>query len=247
MANPAQPGVVRRVALSYATDLLVAFTLVLALGRLLLPAGDSFDSNPILPGSLHAAIARLTPFGLWEAYHNTLLATLRDFSHLSVDGPLSSTLLGIRMLLVFLLAAPNALLTVYEQSEGADAWMSLVAWAVTAIAFVLLLISARPSPARLILAIMFAPLLASVLFWLAQETLLDAMDGVNWFARMTPWLLPCPVVCTLWWVCFPRATRGATASLVLFLQQRLAVRTRAGSSGPYKRAAAFIERTERLL
>ncbi|HXF03489.1 MAG TPA: hypothetical protein VN601_10910 [Arthrobacter sp.] len=222
MADTAETGVVRRMTLSYAVDLLTTMTAVLICGRLLTPWSDNSGISPILPGELHAAIARFTPFGLWQSYQDTLNGMLRDFAHTVVVGPVPTLLLGLRTIALFLVAAPDALLTVYRQSTGLDAWISVAAAALTFVAFLLMMAGGRLSPARLLLAAMLAPAFASILFWLVQQVLLDAMDILTWFARMAPWCLPCPVLCTLWWVCFPRAPRGAVASLLLFAQQRWA-------------------------
>ena len=225
MAALDEPDVFKRMVLAYAADLVTAISVVLICGRLLMPWPD-IATNPILSDDLLAAIGRFTPFGLWQVYQDTLLDALRNFSHHEVAGPLPALLLGLRTILLFILAVPQALLAAYWQSDGIQTWVPFAAALFTICAFGLVLSSGRPSPARLLVAVMLSPVLTSIVFWLTQQTLLDAVAGLAWFARMAPWCLPCPVVCTLWWLCFPRASHGATASLVLFLQHRWAARAR---------------------
>ena len=39
------------------------------------------------------------------------------------------------------------------------------------------------------------------------------LDAFFWFTTLAPYTVACPVLCTLYWVAFPNAERGATATV----------------------------------
>lgn len=218
MDTQPESGVARRVALSYAADLLTAISAVLICSRLLTP-WPYFEAHPLLPVTFADAINRFTPFGLWNAYQDVMNGVLQDYIHTGASGPLSATWISLQMIGSLLIAIPEAMLTIFQTSDGIYTWGCVAAFLVTASAFVLSLAGGRPSPLRLFLAAMIAPVLTSALFWLTEQLAIDAVNTLAWFVRMLPWCLPCPVICTLWWICFPRAPHGATVTLVLWLHR----------------------------
>lgn len=219
MDNSGEAGVVRRVAVSYAADLVALITGVMIGGRLLLPWTDGVASQDMVPWAFADAIDRFTPFGLWHVYRDIVVDAIQAYAHTGAGGPIDAFWVSLQMIGSIFVAIPLSVWTLYQQSDGIYAWGCIGAFVLTLAAFVLSIWGGRRSPARLMLAALLAPVATSLMFWLAQQTMLDAVDGLNWFARMIPWCLPCPVICTLWWVLFPRAPHGATATLLLSLQQ----------------------------
>ena len=219
MDGSAESGVIRRVALSYAADLLAAITAVLVCGRVLSPWPLGVASASLVPEAVTDAIQRFTPFGLWQTYDDIVTDAIQTYIHTGASGPLPALWVAVKMVGALFLAIPQAVLTIYQQSVGIYTWGCIAAFLVMLAAFALSLSSGRPSPLRLMLSAVAAPALTSLLFWLAQQTLLDAVSTLDWFAHMVPWCLPCPVICTLWWMLFPRAPHGAAATLVLFVHQ----------------------------
>jgi hypothetical protein len=219
MDNTAEPGVVRRVALSYAADLLAAIIAVLICGRLLMPGANVFAGHAILPYAAADVIDRFTPVGVWHAYQDTAADVVQAYTRGGALGPTDATLLALQLIGSLLLAVPNTILAIVQDSDGIYAWGCVAAFVVTFAAFVVSFSGRRPTLPRLVLAGMVAPVLTSMVFWLAEQTLIDAVNAMDWLVRMIPWCLPCPVLCTLWRVCFPRARHGAIATLLLYLHQ----------------------------
>ena len=213
MADGSEAAALRRMARGYAVDLGVAVVAVLVAVRLLL-AAPAVAATPLILAQIAGAVARFTPSGLWELYQDTLSGSLVWLSHGATADPLSSLLLGLRVVATVLLAGPNAMLAAYRFGDGAETWVAIGAGGLTLVCFLLLLFGGRPSPARLLLAAMASPAIVSALSWLVQQILLDALDALAWTAAAAPWCLVCPVLCTLWWAAFPDAEHGATLRLV---------------------------------
>ena len=217
MADGFEKGALRRLALAYLTDLVMAILVVLVCVRLLTssPSVSAISSEPFFQFS--AAVSRYTPYGLWLTYQDTLGAMLRDFDHTAAAGPFHSLLLGLEVLLLVMLAGPATLFAVYNQSIGLDTWMVMAAAVLTLAIFVMISFAWRPTFPRVVFAAAVSPLIASILFWVMQQLVFDAFDAVTWLAVAAPWCLACPVVCTLWWVLFPHAPHGAAATLLCWV------------------------------
>jgi hypothetical protein len=202
----------RRVAAAYATDLGLCLALVLIIARLLGGVG-TMTPQTTWTIDLHAAVARFTPFGLWEIYRDQAVYAITSLSHRSVSGPGSSMLAGLEVLLQLPLAVPATLDVIWRDTDNASGWATLIGFVVVAGgAFVLMANGGRLSPIRLLLAVVASPLAAAGLFWAVQHTVLDLLDGFDWFAAVAPWFLLCPIICTLYWIVFPQASQGAAAA-----------------------------------
>jgi hypothetical protein len=204
----------RRFAAAYATDLGLSLALVLIVARVLGGVG-ALAPQSTWTIDLHAAIARFTPFGLWEIYRDQAAYAIASLSHRSPTGLGSSMLAGLQVLLQLPLAVPATLDVIWRDTDNASGWATLIGFvAVAGGAFALATGGGRLSPVRLLLAAMASPLAATGLFWAVQHTVLDLLDGFAWFAAVAPWCLLCPIACTMYWIVFPQASHGAAAALV---------------------------------
>jgi hypothetical protein len=219
MGNSAEPGVVRRAALSYAGDLLVTIVAVLICGRLLMPWPSVFADHAALPYIVADAIDRFTPISVWHAYQDNVLDVVQAYIRGGAAGPMDAAWITLQLAGSLLLSIPNTIVEIFQESDGIYTWGCLAAFVVTFAAFVVSFSGRRPSLLRMVLAGILAPVLTSMVFWLAEQTLIDAVNALGWFERMIPWCLPCPVLCTLWWMCFPRAPHGAVGTLLLNVHQ----------------------------
>jgi len=204
----------RRFAAAYATDLGLSLALVLITARLLGGIG-AMAPQSTWTIDLQAAVGRFTPFGLWEIYRDQAGYAIASLSHRPVTGVGSSMLAGLEVLMQLPLAVPATLEVIWRDTDNPSGWVTLIGFAVVAGgAFLLVTVGGRLSPARLLVACAASPLAAAGLFWAVQQTVLDLLDGFDWFAAVAPWCLLCPVVCTLYWIVFPQASQGAAAAVL---------------------------------
>lgn len=77
-----------------------------------------------------------------------------------------------------------------------------------------LLLASRPSLPRLLLVSALSPIAVSVVFLALQGFMVLMLDAFVWFTALAPYAVACPVICTLYWVVFPNADRGATVMLL---------------------------------
>lgn len=204
----------RRFAAAYATDLGLSLALVLITARVLGGFGTMAPESTWTI-DLQAAVARFTPFGLWEIYRDQAGYAIAGMSHRPVTGVGSSMLAGLQVLLQLPLAVPATLDVIWRDTDNPSGWATLIGFVVVAGgAFALVTSGGRMSPFRLLLAVVTSPLVAAGLFWAVQHTVLDLLDGFGWFAAVAPWCLLCPIVCTMYWIVFPQASQGAAAAVV---------------------------------
>lgn len=212
----------RRIAGAYAIDLAVSLAVVLIGARLwgVVSTGVPDTTWGI---HLHAAVDRFTPAGLWDIYRDATGAAIRDLGQQRGAGAMSNLLLGMRLLFGLLRAAPATLAVIWQQTDTFSDWLTLIGFGTVMAGIFLVLVTGRwLSFTRLLIAAVGSPLAAIGLFWMAEQSLLNMMDGLDWFAAVAPWCLLCPIACTLYWVAFPHAEHGATGA-VLRAARRLRV------------------------
>src|SRR5262249_33778757 len=104
------------------------------------------------------------------------------------------------------------ILELYHETGGTAGWIVLGGFAAgVGSVFVALLITHR-SAWRLLLATLASPFAISVVFLALQGFMIAMMDTFYWFTSLAPYTVACPLICPLYWVAFPNAERGATAS-----------------------------------
>jgi len=199
---------------AYALDLAISLVAVLTAGRLWEIATGSAVPNPLFY-QLEGAVTRFTPFGLWDIYQDQLRnAVFESAAHMGSTA-LYKVLFGIRLLFDALIAAPQTLQVIWQQTQTPGDWITLVGFGgILAVSFVVLLTGGRLTLLRLTLALVGSPFAAVGVFWIAQQTALDALDGFACYVRVAPWCLLCPVACTLYWVAFPGAEHSATVTIL---------------------------------
>lgn len=215
---------------AYALDLAVSLVLVLAAARIWgLLAGASLD-NP-WTDQIQQAVTRFTPLGLWGIYGDQLRMAVAETASNPGSAIAYNMLFAVRLLYDVLFAAVQTVGVIWQQTETISDWLTLTGFAgILAVSLVVLATGGgRISLGRLLLAVVVSPWAAIGLFWLAQQTALDALNGFACYANAAPWCLLCPVACTLYWVAFPGAEHSATVTGILALESiRLPNRRRRG-------------------
>lgn len=212
----AAPGRVEgwgRFVRAYALDLAVSLALVLALVRIWQAIAGTAPDSP-WTDQLQLAMRRFTPFGLWDIYSDQLRTSLAETAANPGSDLAYGMLFGIRLLYDVIYAVMQTLGIIWQQTETISDWLTLIGFAgILAITAVVLATGGgRLCLARLLLAMFASPFSAVGLFWLAQQTALDACNGFAGYAAAAPWCLLCPVACTLYWVLFPGAKHSATVT-----------------------------------
>jgi hypothetical protein len=201
-------------------DLAVSVGCLLAVGSLLQnSAGDSYLQGALVTQSeVYVAISRFTPPQLLFSY----LATINDVTQggMLFDGAdglvqapgqvlsaLGRTMLGIG------LAAPYTLAALYRQTSGIASMVVLAGFALSIAAVLGWLLMTRIATGRLLLASLLSPIAVSVVFAILQAFMLLMLDAFFWLTALSPYAVICPVVCALYWIAFPDARGGATATV----------------------------------
>jgi hypothetical protein len=212
--------VYRRVVRHFLVDLTVSVGIVLAVGSLLQnSAGDAYLQGALVTQSdVYVAISRFSPPRLLFSY----LASINDLTQggMLFDGTdglaqapgqalwaVGRTTLGIG------LAAPYTLAALYRQTSGIASMVVLAGFALSGAAILGWLLMTRIAPGRLLLASLLSPIAVSLVFAILQAFMLLMLDAFFWLTALSPYAVICPVVCTLYWVAFPRAKGGATATV----------------------------------
>lgn len=228
--SAARPLTLRQFAAAYGVDLALSMTLVLIAARVW-GAFHFDDPQSIWVINLQAAVARFTPFALWDVYSEQTQSAIATLAGHVADSGVSGLFIGLQLLCQFILAAPATLGAIWEQSSGVSDWLTFVGFGGVLLAtFVLMVKGGQLSLGRLLLAAVISPLAASGLFWTVQHTLLDMLDGFGWLTQMAPWFLVCPAICTAYWLIFPHARHGGATAL-LRLATELNVSLRIGRNG----------------
>lgn len=219
-----------RFARAYAVDLASSLVLVLASARIWGAIAGTTPDNPWLY-QLQAAMTRFTPLGLWDIYSDQLRTAVAETASNPGSAIGYNMLFGLRLFYDLLYAAGQTVEAIWQQTQTASDWLTLVGFTgILAVSMIVLATGGGQwSLGRLLLAAVAGPLAAISLFWIAQQTALDALDGFAAYAAVAPWCLLCPVVCTLYWVLFPGAEHSATVTCIEALRRsRLPTRRRRG-------------------
>lgn len=233
---PEDAGAVRRrlggrMLAHYLTDLAVSVFLVLALGWIVQASADdlSLRNALIAQNDIYRELSRFTPRNLFFDYLGTLDRMMRSaiFGYHQADGlggAIRQALLTIaELLLNLLLAVPRTLMRLYQETGGTAAWIVLAGFGMAVGTIFTCLLRSRRSVARLAVAAVLTPVAMSGVFLLLQAFMLLMLDTFFWFTRLAPYTVVCPVLCTLYWVAFPRADRGATAMVARAIMRALEV------------------------
>ncbi|MEJ0017431.1 MAG: hypothetical protein WDN25_12850 [Acetobacteraceae bacterium] len=221
-----------RLAVHYIIDLVVSVSLVLLVGWMFQASvGDrSLRDALITQNDLYVAISRFTPHNLLLSYAAAIDQAARSVvfypsSHDSLGsaiGQAAATALHMTVLLV--LAIPRTVIAIYQETSGVAGWVVLAGLGGTVGTVLGLLLVARVSLWRLLLACLLMPFAIPVVFMMLQAFMVLMLDAFFWITALSPFAVACPVLCTLYWIAFPQADRGATAMVVLAIGRLLDVR-----------------------
>jgi hypothetical protein len=211
----------RRLLTHYAIDLIASITVVLIFGWLFEASASNtrLQNAVITQNEVYIAISRFVPHSLMSSYFDTVrrMTINMPYSYqIATDfsGTIQHALLRVGELVVNIaLAVPGTLLELYHQTNGIAASVVLAGFSVALVTVFGALFATRTSMWRLILGAAISPLAISVLFLALQGFMIAMLGTFHWFTTLAPYTVACPVLCTLYWIAFPAAERGATASL----------------------------------
>ena len=209
-------------AAHFLTDLVVSVGLVLLVGWLLqVSAGDAYMRDAVITqNELYVAMNRFTPTNLALNYYLTIDHMTRYMGFYNnpadgVPGAVAHAFFAVlRLLLSIGIAIPTTVTELYQETSGIASWIVLVGFGIALCWVYALLLAAKISLWRLLLALAASPFAISVVFMLLQVFMVVMLNGFFWLTALAPYAVACPVVCTLYWVAFPHADRGVTAVLV---------------------------------
>ena len=210
-----------RLLAAFLTDLVASVVIVLMLGWLIqASAGDSYLRGAVVAqNDIYVSISRFTPHNLAMSYVNTVAQMNRNvgFGYLPSSDyadVIQSALVTVALVILNVFrAVPDTILELYHETGGTAGWIVLGGFAAgVGSVFVALLITRR-SAWRLLLATLASPFAISVVFLALQGFMIAMMDTFYWFTSLAPYTVACPLICTLYWVAFPNAERGATATV----------------------------------
>jgi len=204
----------------FLTDLIASIAVVLMLGWLIqASASDDYIRNAVVAqNDIYVSISRFTPHNLAMSYvdmvgdmnRNVLSGSDAGVSYAeAIDGALvkvaTVTVNAVR-------AVPATIFALYQETSGTAAWIVLFGFGVGLGGVFVALLGRGASPWRLFLAAAVSPFAISAVFVALQGFMAAMLDMFYWFTTLAPYTVVCPVICTLYWVVFPNAERGATAT-----------------------------------
>ena len=206
----------------FLTDLLVSVGLVLTVGWLIqVSAADAYLRYAVITqNEMYVAMNRFTPANLAVNYYQTIdhMTRYMNFSYNPADGApgaiIQAVFAVLRLLLSIGIAIPTTVIELYQETSGTAASIVLVGFCIALCCVYALLLAAKISLWRLLVALAATPFAISVVFMLLQVFMVVMFNAFFWLTELAPYTVACPVLCTLYWVAFPRADRGATAVLV---------------------------------
>jgi hypothetical protein len=211
----------RRVMAHFAVDLAATIGAVLALGWLFQASANEYALRNALvtQNEIYVAISRFTPENLLFSYIYAAGHAVRG--QIFTYGPsaglsdiLMAALIAICQMVVNLaFAVPRTLSGLYQETSGIAAWIVLAGFGFSAATVIISMFWARASIWRLLVGAAISPVAISVVFLALQGFMVLMLDAFFWFTSLAPYTVACPVVCTLYWVVFPNAERGATAAV----------------------------------
>jgi hypothetical protein len=207
---------------SYFTDLVASVVIVLMLGWLVqASAGDDYLRNAMVAqNEIYVSISRFTPHNLAMSYVNTVVQMNRNvggFGYLPGEGyavAIQDALVTVAIIILNVFrAVPDTILGLYHETGGTAAGIVLGGFGVAVGSVFLALLGRRRSPWRLLLVPLVSPFAISVVFLALQGFMVAMLDTFYWFTALAPYTVACPVICSLYWVVFPNAERGVTATV----------------------------------
>ena len=210
-----------QILMSYFTDLVASVVIVLMLGWLVqASAGDDYLRNAMVAeNEIYVSISQFTPHDLAMSYVNTVAQMNRNvgFGYLPGEGyavAMQDALVTVAIIILnVFLAMPDTILGLYHETGGAAAGIVLGGFGVAVGSVSLALLGRRRSPWRLLLVPLASPFAISVVFLALQGFMVAMLDTFYWFTSLAPYTVACPVICSLYWVVFPNAECGVTATV----------------------------------
>jgi hypothetical protein len=211
-----------RMMAQFLIDLAVSVSVVLAFGWFFqASASDLYLREALVTqNEVYVALGRFTPTNLLTAYGTNIYHMTRSliFGFDPADGFLGAAVQAFvtigQIMMDIGLAAPGTMLELYHQTSGLAAQIVLAGFATTIGSVFALLLTSRLSLPRLLLALALSPIAVSVAFLVLQGFMVVMLEAFVWFTALAPYAVACPVICTLYWVIFPNADRGATVMLL---------------------------------
>lgn len=210
-----------RLMAHYFLDLLTSMAAVLALGWFIeASASNAYLRDAIVTqNEIYVAITRFTPHNLALSYAHTVDEMTRSLmlgsqiseSFIDVIGQTFAT--AGQFLLYLALAVPRTNMELYHETSGTAAWIVLAGFGVAVGSVFTAMLATRASVFRLLFATALTPFAISVVFVALQGFMIAMLDTFYWFTSLAPFTVACPVLCTVYWMAFPNADRGITASL----------------------------------
>lgn len=205
----------------YLVDLTVSVSLVLMVGWFFqVSADDAYLRQALVTqNDVYIAISRFTPVNLLTSYVTTIDHIARSLllGVTPADGPMDAAVQSItatgKIVMGICLAGPYMMLDIYHQTSGLAAKIVLAGFAVSVGCVFAFLLTARLSFWRLLLASALSPIAASLVFLMLQAFMALMLEAFVSFVPLAPYAVACPVLCTLYWVVFPHADRGATLTV----------------------------------
>ncbi len=205
----------------YTSDMIVSVLVVLTIGWFIETSASSahLQDAVVTQNEIYVAISRFTPHNLARSYIDTvgrMNINLWYSYEIATDfaGAINRAVLMCGEIIVNVgVAVPDTLLQLYRETSGAAARIVLAGFGVALGTVFVALFSTRTSVWRLILACAISPLAISVLFLVLQGFMIAMLETFDWFTTLAPYTVACPILCTIYWIAFPTANRGATATL----------------------------------
>jgi hypothetical protein len=213
------PG--RRLLQHYLLDLLVCIGLVLVFGWIFQSSvSDASLHNALTTqNEVYIAISRFTPYNLFTSYIGTIDRMVSSvwYGYNSAEGfhAIMQHALGavVALLLDLVIAVPRTLIALYQDTNGTASIVVLAGFGLAIGTVFFTLLATETTTWRLLSATAISPIAISVLFLMLQTFMLMMLSAFFWLTALAPYAVACPVICTLYWLAFPNAERGAVASL----------------------------------
>lgn len=205
----------------FLTDLIASVAVVLMVGWLIqTSASDDYLRNAVVAqNDIYLSISRFTPHNLAMSYigivggMNWNVMAGYDFG-VNSTGAIYGALVAVATIIVNVVrAVPDTIIALYRETGGFGAWIVLIGFAVGLGGVFVAFLGTRASPWRLFVAAAVSPFAISAVFVGLQGFMIAMLDMFYWFTALAPYTVVCPVICTLYWVVFPNAERGATATV----------------------------------
>ncbi len=217
------------IAFSYLTDLAVSAGIVLLgfwLFRVLILSSPPLDRQVTLD-PVYLALDRFTPKHLLSSYLDTVQLATSSLLHKApaangfAQGMAQAIATMLQLIQALVLGMPLTLMKLYREASGIAGWPVLAGFAMALGTLAGWLVTRRLSLLRLMLAAIASPFVIATVFLMLQLIMLAVFSIAPWLPKLAPYLAACPILCTLYWVIFPRARYGAAHALLRVVAARL--------------------------